>query len=170
MRMGGVERVECGNSPMGVAGVNKIAMDDIQPWEQPFWRPARGKAAVWFFLLLIRILAVVGLILFPLPAIRMLGLTLLLTALGGFGTTIGYHRMLAHRTLKVNKIIEPMLIFWAMFNYETEQVPLPSIGPLISSIFSRPGRAPYPHQSSCPRHRPAHKCIWPVDLQEGLET
>jgi fatty-acid desaturase len=96
--------------------MNKLAIDEIRPWEQPFWRPARGKAAVFSYLLLIHILAVVGLILYPLPDIKILGLAILFTALGGFGTTIVYHRMLAHRTLKVNKIIEHMLIFWAMFN------------------------------------------------------
>lgn len=89
---------------------------DNQPWHQPFWKPARGKRAVLFYLLLIHVLAVVGLILFPLPGIRILGLALLLTALGGFGTTICYHRMLAHRTLRLNKAVEHLLIFWAMFN------------------------------------------------------
>ena len=87
-----------------------------QPWHQPFWKPARGKRMVLFYLILIHVVAVVGLILFPLPGIRILGLTLLLTALGGFGTTICYHRMLAHRTLKLNKSIEHLLIFWAIFN------------------------------------------------------
>jgi stearoyl-CoA desaturase (delta-9 desaturase) len=96
--------------------MNKIALDEIRPWDQPFWRPARGKAAVLFYLLLIHVLALVGLILFPLPNMKTLGLTILLIALGGLGTTIGYHRMLAHRTLKVNKILEHLLIFWAMFN------------------------------------------------------
>jgi fatty-acid desaturase len=86
--------------------MNRIAIDAIRPWEQPFWRPARGKAAAFFYLLLIHVLAVVGLILYPLPDIKILGLAVLFTALGGFGTTIAYHRMLAHRTLNVNRIIE----------------------------------------------------------------
>lgn len=96
--------------------MNSIAIDEIRPWDRPFWRPARGKEAVLFYLLLIHLLALVGLILFPLPNLKTLGLTILFIALGGFGTTIGYHRMLAHRTVKVNKIIEHLLIFWAMFN------------------------------------------------------
>lgn len=94
----------------------KTTINEIRPWEQPFWRPARGKRVVLFHLLLIYVLAVVGLILFPLPSMRILGLTLLFTAFGGFGTTICYHRMLAHRTLKMNKAIEHLLVFWAMFN------------------------------------------------------
>src|SRR5205807_1567854 len=58
----------------------------------------------------------IGLILFPLPSVRVLGFTLLFTALGGFGTTVCYHRMLAHRTLKLNKVVEHLLVFCAMFN------------------------------------------------------
>src|SRR6266571_4049326 len=65
---------------------------------------------------LIHVLAVIGLILFPLPSLRILSLTLLFTALGGLGTTVCYHRVLAHRTLKLNKVIEQLLVFWAMFN------------------------------------------------------
>jgi fatty-acid desaturase len=96
--------------------MNKNAIHEVRPWEQPPWKPAAGKGAVVFYLLLIHILAVCGLILYPLPSMRILIFALFLTALGGLGTTIGYHRMLAHRTLKVNKIIEHILIFCAMFN------------------------------------------------------
>jgi len=92
------------------------AANEMRPWEQPFWTPARGKSIVFSYLIVIHILALVGVVLFPLPSMRILGLTLLLIALGGFGTTIAYHRTLAHRSLKLNKVIEHMLIFWAVFN------------------------------------------------------
>ncbi len=36
--------------------------------------------------------------------------------LGGLGTTIGYHRALAHRGLKLNPFVQQALIFLAMFN------------------------------------------------------
>jgi len=65
---------------------------------------------------LIHVLAVIGLILYPLPNLTILGLLILLMVLGGLGTTVCYHRMLAHRTLKMNKVIEHLLIFCAMFN------------------------------------------------------
>ncbi len=94
----------------------KIAINEARPWEQAFWKPARGKRAIFAYLLLIHVLAAVGLILYPLPGMRILCLALLFTALGGFGTTICYHRMLSHRTLRMNKAVEHMLIFWAMFN------------------------------------------------------
>jgi fatty-acid desaturase len=95
---------------------NETTLSEIRPWEWPVWKPARGKARVLSYLLLIHLLAVVGLIFFPLPSLRVLSLTLLLTALGGFGTTVCYHRLLAHRTFKLNKIIEQVLIFCAVFN------------------------------------------------------
>ncbi len=92
------------------------AIQQIRPWEQPFWKPAPGKAAVLLYLILIHALAIIGLILFPLPSLKVLGLALFFIALGGFGTTVCYHRLLAHRTLKMNKAVEHLLIFWAMFN------------------------------------------------------
>jgi fatty-acid desaturase len=59
---------------------------------------------------------VLGLILFPLPSLKILSLSLLFAGLGGLGTTVCYHRLLAHRTLKLNKLIEHGLIFFAIFN------------------------------------------------------
>ncbi len=94
----------------------ETAIKAIRPWEQPFWKPARGKVVIFLYLILIHVLAVIGLVLFPLPSLKVLTLTLLLTALGGLGTSVCYHRLLAHRTLKVNKGVEPLLIFCAMFN------------------------------------------------------
>ncbi len=82
----------------------------------PFWKPAKGKAGTLFYIVLIHTLAITGVVLFPLPSVPVLGLSLLLACLGGLGTTVGYHRLLAHRTLKVNKPIELLLIIWAMFS------------------------------------------------------
>jgi stearoyl-CoA desaturase (delta-9 desaturase) len=62
------------------------------------------------------VLAVIGLASFKPPSARVLTVALFLTAWGGFGTTVCYHRLLAHRTFKVNKLVEHILIFWAMFN------------------------------------------------------
>lgn len=93
-----------------------LAVQQLRPWDQPFWKPARGKEGVLLYLVLIHVLAAIGLILFPLPSLKVFGYAVLLMALGGFGTTVCYHRMLAHRTLKLNAVIEHLLIFWAMFN------------------------------------------------------
>ena len=92
------------------------SVPEMHPWERPFWKPAPGKSGVLAYLVLIHVLAVAGLILFPLPSLKVLLLALLVAGLGGFGTTVGYHRLLAHRTLRVNKVIEHFLIFCAMFN------------------------------------------------------
>ena len=86
------------------------------PWEQPFWKPVHGKEGVFTYLILIHVLSVIGLILFPLPSLKVLGMTLLFIAFGGLGTTVCYHRMLAHKTLKTHPAVEQFLIFWAVFN------------------------------------------------------
>jgi stearoyl-CoA desaturase (delta-9 desaturase) len=96
--------------------MSQSTMEELRPWERPFWKPVPGKGAVLFYLVLIHVLALIGLILFPLPSLPVLSLTLLFTALGGFGTTVCFHRLLAHRTFKMNKAVEHLLIFCAMFN------------------------------------------------------
>jgi stearoyl-CoA desaturase (delta-9 desaturase) len=88
----------------------------IRPWQRPVWWVAPGKAAIFSYLVAIHVLGIIGLVLFPLPGWKVLGLTLLLTCLGGLGTTVCYHRTLSHRTLKLNKYLEHFLTFWTMFN------------------------------------------------------
>ena len=85
------------------------------PWIA-LWKPAKGKSGVLFYLILIHSLAIIGLIQYPLPSVRVAAVSLFLACLGGLGTTVGYHRMLAHRTLKVDKWLEQFLIFCAAFN------------------------------------------------------
>jgi fatty-acid desaturase len=87
-----------------------------KPWDRPFWKPVRGKQGVFTYLILIHVLAIIGIILFPIPSLKVLGFTLFFTCLGGLGTTVGYHRLLAHRTLKLNGFVEQLLIFFAIFN------------------------------------------------------
>src|ERR1700722_6839829 len=93
-----------------------VATQGARPWERPFWKPVHGKEGVFAYLVIIHALTIVGLILFPLPSLKVLGLALLFIAFGGLGTTVCYHRLLAHKTLKVNKFVEQFLIFWAVFN------------------------------------------------------
>ena len=80
------------------------------------WRAAPAKGPIFAYLISIHVLTVIGLILFPVPSATVLISTLTLTALGGLGTTVCYHRLLAHRTFRLNKDVEHMLIFWAIFN------------------------------------------------------
>lgn len=90
--------------------------NESRPWDRPIWKPTKGKGAIFFYLVAIHVLAVVGLILFPLPSLRVGMTALALVILGGLGTTVCYHRTLSHRTLKLNLAIEQVLIFCAMFN------------------------------------------------------
>ena len=46
--------------------MSQTAIQEIRPWDRPFWKPARGKVVVLTYLVLIHVLAVIGLILFPL--------------------------------------------------------------------------------------------------------
>jgi stearoyl-CoA desaturase (delta-9 desaturase) len=89
---------------------------EIYPWEKPWWKPAKGKEAVLAYLALIHVMAIIGVILFPIPSLPVLILTLALAMLGALGTTVAYHRGLAHRTVKLNKWVEQFLIFWTVIN------------------------------------------------------
>ncbi|HEY6420131.1 MAG TPA: fatty acid desaturase [Candidatus Binataceae bacterium] len=99
-----------------------IAPDQIaeQPtmyhWRWPWWRTAGHDVVVLSWIILIHVTAVVGLILFPLPGWRLLAGALALAWIGGLGTTICYHRALAHRALKLKPWARNTLIFFAVFN------------------------------------------------------
>ena len=51
-----------------------------QPWDRPFWKPVHGKEGVFTYLILIHVLTVIGLILFPIPSLKVLAMTVLFTA------------------------------------------------------------------------------------------
>lgn len=87
-----------------------------EPWKAPWWKPAKGEAPVFGYIMLIHVLALVGVILFPLPGWRIFLVAFLFTWLGGFGVTVGYHRALAHTALRLNPVVRHLLIFFAMFN------------------------------------------------------
>lgn len=102
-------------SPVSASGAMS-GNTSAYPWQQPFWKPAKGKTGVFWYLILIHVLAVVGIILFPAPSLTVMVSSLLLACLGGLGTTVCYHRALAHRSLRLNSVVEHVLTFWAMFN------------------------------------------------------
>ena len=66
--------------------------------------------------MLIHLLAVAGIIFFPVPGWRIFTAAFALAWLGGMGVTIGYHRSLAHTSVRLHPIIRHALIFFAMFN------------------------------------------------------
>jgi fatty-acid desaturase len=68
------------------------------------------------YLLGIHPLAALGLVLFPTPGWPLFLSALAVTCLGGLGTTIAYHRALAHRAVTLHPALEQVLIFFAVFN------------------------------------------------------
>jgi fatty-acid desaturase len=93
-----------------------VAVDEKKPWQRNFFWVAKGKSPIAFYLLAIHVLAAVGILFFPVPGWNVFLWTLLFTCLGGLGTTVGYHRTLSHRTVKMNPFVEHLLTFFAMFN------------------------------------------------------
>ncbi len=87
-----------------------------RPWTRPWWQPSEGNGATLFYIVMIHALAMVGLILFPLPGWRVLAVALAVAAIGGVGTSVCYHRCLAHRSLRLNPVVENVLIFFTVFN------------------------------------------------------
>ena len=152
------------------------AMQQARPWDRPFWKPVHGKEGVFAFLALIHVLAVLGLVLFPVPSLKVLSFTLMFTALGGLGTTVCYHRMLAHRTLKTNKFIEQVLIFCAVFNGSGHPASWVAYHRLHHSVTDTPDDISSPKQGGfwwahlrwLYQTPPADKRRWAPELTRGL--
>jgi len=70
-----------------------------RPWEWPWYRMTREDAVILPWIALIHVTAVVGLVLFPLPGWPVLLGAIALAFIGGLGTTVCYHRAIAHRAL-----------------------------------------------------------------------
>jgi len=86
------------------------------PWKAPWWRATRGDGPVLFWVILIHIGACIGLALTPCPSWRVLGCAASLYFLGGLGTTVCFHRAIAHRSVRLHPIARHVLIFFAMLN------------------------------------------------------
>jgi fatty-acid desaturase len=155
---------------------DQVAMREARPWDRPFWEPLRGKEGVFTYLVLIHGLAIAGLVLFPLPSWKVLGFTLFFTALGGLGTTVCYHRMLAHRTLKTNKFIEQVLIFCAVFNGSGHPASWVAYHRLHHSVTDTPDDISSPKQGGfwwahlrwLYQTPPADKPRWAPELTRGI--
>jgi stearoyl-CoA desaturase (delta-9 desaturase) len=91
-------------------------LKEKHPWTQPWWKVEGENASVLFYFVLIHVLSVVGLLLFPLPGWKVFLGFLIVAALGGLGTTVGFHRGLSHRAVKLNTVVEQILILFAVFN------------------------------------------------------
>src|SRR5213080_4979550 len=87
-----------------------------EPWKAPWWKPAKGSVPTFFYICLIHVLAVIGLVAFPRPGWTVALVTVALAWIGGIGVTVCYHRTLAHTAVRLNPIVRHILIFFAMFN------------------------------------------------------
>jgi stearoyl-CoA desaturase (delta-9 desaturase) len=76
----------------------------------------REDAAILPWIVLIHVTAAVGLILFPLPGWPIVLSAIALAWLGGLGTTVCYHRAIAHRALTLKPWAFLILTFFAVLN------------------------------------------------------
>lgn len=95
---------------------NSSERKNLAPWEWPWWRTTLRHSGTFLWIVLIHATALVGLILFPLPGWRLMVGALALAWLGGIGTTVCYHRAIAHRALRLNPVARCILTFFAIFN------------------------------------------------------
>ena len=86
-------------------------------WNPRAWLTcSRGEVPTLLWVVGLHAALVVGLVLLPLPPLSAMITAITLLFLGGLGTTVAYHRALAHRAVTLNPVVEQFLIFFAMFN------------------------------------------------------
>jgi len=96
---------------------------ETSPWTWPWWRPAAGQEMALVWIVLIHVTAVVGLVVCPLPGWPLFLAAAALAWVGGLGTTVCYHRALAHRAVRLHPVVREVLIFFAMFNGSGSPLP-----------------------------------------------
>lgn len=92
------------------------ALAEKHPWTLPWWKAEGENVWTLVYLVLLHALTAAGLILYPLPGWPVFFGALIVAGLGGLGTTVGYHRALAHRAVKLHPLVEQILIFFAVCN------------------------------------------------------
>jgi fatty-acid desaturase len=86
------------------------------PWKQPWWRATQGDGPVLVWVIFIHVAAVVGLVLTPLPGWRVLACAGVSYFLGGLGTSVAFHRAIAHKSLRLHWVSRSLLVLFAMLN------------------------------------------------------
>jgi len=71
---------------------------------------------IFAWLVAIHAAALAGLILYPRPGWTILAPFFLLALAGGLGTTVAYHRALAHNAVRLHPLVQSLLIGFAMIN------------------------------------------------------
>ncbi len=98
----------------GLIGARKAAT--TPPWEWHWTRWRAGEGWTFFWIVWIHVWAIAGVILTPLPGWPVFLIAMTLMWIGGLGTTIGYHRALAHKAVKLHPAVEFVLTVFAIFN------------------------------------------------------
>jgi stearoyl-CoA desaturase (delta-9 desaturase) len=96
--------------------MDRSTFAEKHPWTLPWWKVEGENRSTFIYLVTVHALALIGIVLFPLPGWRVFLSAFFFAGMGAFGTTISYHRALAHRAVKLNGIVEQILIFSAVFN------------------------------------------------------
>jgi stearoyl-CoA desaturase (delta-9 desaturase) len=91
-------------------------LNERHPWTLPWWKVEGENTWTFAYIVTVHVLAIIGIALFPIPGWKVFLCSLGFAAAGALGTTVAYHRGLAHRAVKLNPIVEQVLIFAAVFN------------------------------------------------------
>ncbi len=89
---------------------------ECHPWTLPWWRVEGENSSTLAYIVTVHVLALIGIAMFPVPGWKVFLWSLSFASIGALATTVAYHRGLAHRAVKLNPIVEQVLIFAAVFN------------------------------------------------------
>jgi fatty-acid desaturase len=104
------------NTMESTRSLDAVDLSPFRPWTKPWWYTTAGDGPTLFWMILIHTGALLGLVLAPLPGWPIFFAAYALYFLGGLGTTVGYHRAITHRSLKLHPVARNVFIFLAMFN------------------------------------------------------
>jgi fatty-acid desaturase len=99
------------NRPVAPAG-----LAESRPWTLRWWNVEGENSWTFVYIVTVHILAFIGMAMFPIPGWEIFLWSLSFASMGALGTTVAYHRSLAHRSVKLNPVVEQILIFAAVFN------------------------------------------------------
>jgi fatty-acid desaturase len=104
------------HNPVDLRTLDAADFAKYSPWKQPWWRAASGDSPVLLWVIFIHLAAAVGIVLTPLPGWRVLACAAAFYFLGGLGTTVGFHRALAHKSVRLHPVVRHLLTLFAMLN------------------------------------------------------
>src|SRR5688572_11131769 len=88
----------------------------VEPLQRSWFYRAPGETITLIWIVAIHVTTIAGLVLLPLPGLLVVSIACALLWLGGLGTTVVYHRALAHRAFVLDPLVERVLVFFGIFN------------------------------------------------------